>query len=350
MTAEGEIPRWQRYVPRACSDEDLQALRSLLAGYDTSQGTIFQLFHECFWVSEEELPAGVLDCLERLGLIARDTVFPGLIYATAAILPVSGELIVCDRGGAPDGSDYPLQPDTVYPPIFDNTRWYLARLPATPCDAMLEMGTGSGIGAIMGARHARCVWATDIADRAVQFARLNCRLAGLDNVTVVEGDLYSPVEGLTFDRIVFHPPWVPRLQSAFVFGDGGEDGEAIIRGSIEGLPRFLRPGGRFYAIVLASDREGERFEQRVRRWLGAAGSPQVLVDKDRFDVAFAELARDSPDGFLAHNLARGSISERDIPLWTELWKATRTEAMVFGHLVVERHEGEREAVTSRGTS
>jgi hypothetical protein len=92
-------------------------------------------------------------------------------------------------------------------------------------------------------------------------------------------------------------------------------------------------------MVLGSDREGEKFEQRVRRWLGTA--------EDRFDVALAEVARESPDGFLSQNLARGSIAEREIPWWIELWKATRTEAMVYGHLMVERHEGEREAVTSR---
>jgi SAM-dependent methyltransferase len=369
MAEEGEIYRWHRYVPGACSDEDLHELRTLLAGYTEAEirqrlnipnpevhsisfseepaatpirtplDVLIRLFHEGFYASEAELSADTLRLLFRLDILARDTRFPGLVYSTVAILPVGRELIVCDRGSAPDGSEHPLLPDLVYPPIYDNTLRYLGSLPSTPCDAMLEIGTGAGIGAIMGARHARRVWATDIAARAVHFASLNCRLAGLDNVTVLEGDLFKPVEGLTFDRIAFHPPWVPASPSTLVFGDGGQDGEAIIRGSIEGLPRFLRPGGRFYAIVLGSDREGEKFEQRVRRWLGAA--------EDRFDVALAELARESPDGFLSQNLARGSIAEREIPLWIELWKATRTEAMVYGHLIVERHEGEREAVTSR---
>jgi SAM-dependent methyltransferase len=207
---------------------------------------------------------------------------------------------------------------------------------------MLELGTGAGIAAIMGARHARRVWATDIATRAVQFASLSCRLAGLDNVTVLEGDLYHPVEGLTFDRIAFHPPWIPAAQSSFVFGNGGEDGETIIRGAIEELPRFLRPGGRFYATLLASDREGERFEQRVRRWLGAA--------QDQFDIAVAELSCASPNEFLAQNLARGSIGESEIPLWTELWRATRTEAVLYAHLIVQRHASDREPATARGPS
>jgi SAM-dependent methyltransferase len=363
MAAEGANYGWHRYVPSDCSNEDLQALRALFAGYTeaeigrractipsveeltaatpvrTTLDALIRLFCENLFESEAELPADALDLLDRLALIARDKEFPAVIYATAAILPVAGELIVCDRGGAPDGSDYPLLPDVVYPPVFDNTIRYLAGLPSTPCDAMLEIGTGAGIGAIAGARHARHVWATDITARAVQFAGLNCRLAGLDNVTLLEGDLYQPVEGLTFDRIAFHPPWVPRPQSTFAFGDGGEDGETIIGGSIEGLPRFLRPGGQFYCILLASDREGERFEQRVRRWLGAG--------ENQFDIAVEEFGCNSPEGFLAQNLARGSICERDIPLWTELWKATRTEAILYGYLTVQRHQGERAPVTSR---
>jgi SAM-dependent methyltransferase len=371
MTEAGEVYRWHRYVPSACSDEDVQALRALLAEYTEAEigrrlnvpnlegasmprseelatpirtpvDALIGLFHECLYVSQAELPDDALGLLDRLGLIARDSELPGMIYATVAILRIAGELTVCDWDRAPDGSDDPLPPDLVYPPIFDNTRRYLASLPSTPCEAMLEIGTGSGIAAIVGARHARRVWATDITARAVHFASLSCRLAGLENVTVLEGDLYNPVEGLTFDRIAIHPPWIPASQSTFVFGDGGQDGETIIRGSIEGLPRFLRPGGRFYATLLGSDREAEKFEQRVRRWLGAAG--------DQFDIALAELACDSPERFLAQNLARGSICERDVPLWTELWKATHTEAIVYGHLIVQRHKGEREPATARGPS
>jgi hypothetical protein len=333
--------RWQRFEPGICSEEDLQALRAFLAGYGTDvpvdQRT--NLFRGCFCVRETEFPADALRLLERLGLIARDNAPPGFIYSTAAILRVASELIVCDRGGAPDLLDYPLPPDSVYQPIFANVMRYLANLPSTPCDALLELGTGTGIGAIVGARRARHVWATDVAARSVEFARLNCRLAGLDNVTVLVGDLYGPVEGMSFDRIAIHPPWAPSWQSKFVFGDGGDDGETILRRTIEGLPGVLRRGGQFYAMMLASDREGEPFEQRVRRWLGAGHS--------EFDVTLRELRRIPPDEFLDQNLASRSITQADVPFWRELWKATRTQAMFYGHVIVERCAETREPATIR---
>ena len=53
-----------------------------------------------------------------------------------------------------------------------------------------------------------------------------------------------------------------------LFRDGGEDGEQVLRGVIEGLPRHLRSGGRCCCQTMATDREGNSFEQRIRGWLG----------------------------------------------------------------------------------
>ena len=40
-----------------------------------------------------------------------------------------------------------------------------------------------------------------------------------------------------------HPPYIPAKETELIFRDGGKDGEQIIRRAVEGLPRFLRPGG-----------------------------------------------------------------------------------------------------------
>jgi len=200
---------------------------------DSLDGLIRLFFHSVF--AEEAavaraLPENGLALLSSLGLIARDAARPGMIYGGSAILPAAGLLTVCDRGNhAPDGAVCELPADVVYPAIFDTTRRFLDGLPQTACDAMLDLGTGTGVAAMLGARLARHVWATDITERAALFAEFNRRLAGLDNVTVLAGDMYAPVEGLTFDRIVIHPPYVPAPKSQLIFRDAGEDGEEIIR-------------------------------------------------------------------------------------------------------------------------
>lgn len=46
----------------------------------------------------------------------------------------------------------------------------------------------------------------DINSRAVELAKENARLNGIGNVTILESDLFSAVEGKEFDVIVTNPP------------------------------------------------------------------------------------------------------------------------------------------------
>ena len=367
---------WHAQTPRLGSDGEFAALRRLLeqSGYseegmcrrfgverliqfmtppapeliaqpmaDSLDALIRLFFHSVF--AEEAalataLPPGGIALLDSLGLVARDPSRPEMIYGASAILPAAGLLTVCDRGNhAPDGALCDLPPDVVYPAIFDTTRRFLDALPQTPCDAMLDIGTGTGIAAILGARQARRVWATDITPRAARFAEFNRRLAGLDNVTVLAGDMYAPVEGLTFDRIVIHPPYVPAAKSQLIFRDAGEDGEQIIRRTVEGLPRFLRPAGRFYSLLMASDRASESFEQRLRKWLGP--------EEAAFDIVVAARSLQTPEEFLGYSLARGGVPPENVPFLRSLWRETQTEAILYAALLIERHDAAHPAITKR---
>jgi release factor glutamine methyltransferase len=71
----------------------------------------------------------------------------------------------------------------------------------------LDMGTGSGVSALLAARAGSDVIAVDINAEAVECARANAarnRLAGC--ITFVHGDLFDGVEG-DFDLIIFDPPF-----------------------------------------------------------------------------------------------------------------------------------------------
>ncbi len=364
---------WHRKLPRLGTGEEFAALRRLLQESDyTDEGLcqrlkvedllaysstaprerpmeqpldgLIRLFFDCALVEEEALagllPTNALDLMESLDLVVRDPDRPGMIFASVAILLARGIATVCDRGEvAPDGSITELPPDVVYPAILDTTRRFLEGLPDTPCDVMLDVGTGTGIAGLLAARYASHVWATDITARAVRFADFNRRLAGIDNMTVVEGDLYAPVAGLTFDRITIHPPYVPAKISKFVFRDAGQDGEQIIRRAIEGVPEMLRPGGRFYSLQLATDREGETFEQRIRKWLG----PQQA----EFDVMLGAHSIRTPAEFLADTATRKSASPVESSDLMDLWQETKTKYLVYGAVLIERHTLPRPPITGR---
>src|SRR5947209_2987455 len=67
---------------------------------------------------------------------------------------------------------------------------------------VLDVFTGSGVLALSAARAgARSVTAVDVSRRAVATDRLNAALNGL-RVDARRGDLFAPVGGRTFDRIV----------------------------------------------------------------------------------------------------------------------------------------------------
>jgi SAM-dependent methyltransferase len=291
-------------------------------------------------VIEAMLPPGSLAVLERLQILARDERRPGELFSTISMYPGGETLLLAgDRPGTPDGSKYWLPPDVVYPGIVENTRHFLSGLPQTPCDALLDLGTGSGIAALLASRYARHAWGADIAARSARFAEFSRRLNGIDNVTIVEGDLYEPVAGLTFDRIVTHPPYVPAPKTELIFRDGGNDGEQILQRAVEGLPRHLRTGGRFYTLVLGADIEGEAFEDRIRKWLGP--------EHAEFDLVMVSHSLRPPSEFVANSVGGGQIKLTDLKFWTETWARRKVQFLFYGSILMRRHAGERPAVTAR---
>jgi len=375
VSTNPESPVSHRLVPRLGSDAEFAAVRGMLAecGFTTERisqrlgiagmaeykplrrgranllvaeealDALILLLMDGEYVAGETLerllPAGAPGQLEALGLVARDPNRPDLWFAGCTLFPTRGMVLASDRAAAPDGTALPMTADAVYPAAIGNTVAFLAALPETPCDALLDIGTGTGIAALDAARYARHAWGTDIAARSVQFAEFNRRLNGLANATMLEGDLYAPVEGLTFDRIVSHPPYVPARKNTMIFRDGGEDGEQILRRIVEGVPRFLRPGGRFCTMVTAADCEGQPFEDRLRLWLGAAEA--------EFDLVLAAHTLTRPRDLAANSFLGKNTASEDILYRHEIWARRKVQFLFHGSVLMRRHETARPACTAR---
>jgi len=155
----------------------------------------------------------------------------------------------------------------------------------------------------------------------------------------LQGNLYEPVAGMTFDRIVTHPPYVPSLESGAIYADGGADGESITRAIVEGLPRYLEPRGRFYCDTMGVEREGEPFEQRVREWLG--------TEHPEFDILFIADAVQGPAQFAyrstRHKKGNWELMER----WRAHLEKLKVKSLVNGLLVMQRTQAARSAFTVR---
>jgi release factor glutamine methyltransferase len=125
------------------------------------------------------------------------------------------------------------------------------------------------------------VWAADLTDGCVAWARRNAEALGLTGrVTVAQGDLFAALAGFaleaTIDVVVCNPPYISsgRLggdraallehepREAF---DGGPYGLSIHQRVIRDAPAFLRPGGwLLFEIGLGQEKQVRLLFERAR--------------------------------------------------------------------------------------
>ncbi len=128
-----------------------------------------------------------------------------------------------------------------------------------PGDVVLDLGTGCGFLAVLAARAARQVVATDVIPEGVENARANAILNGVAvKMDFRLGEMYAPVAGVVFDLILANlsqmpvPPDRGTIKDPRLLADdGGADGWALLDQAIRGAPDHLRSGGRLLFTCFA---------------------------------------------------------------------------------------------------
>lgn len=276
---------------------------------------------------EQILGESAVDAFRSLGLLAHGD-FGDNFYATVLLAPVDRFFIASDRLMNPDGSPLEARPDVVFPAIYEGTLQFLRLLPANEGADALDLCAGTGIAAFSLSRTNRRAVSVDLTSRASDFARFNKALNGCENVEIVQGDLYGPVAGQTFDCIVAHPPYVPSLSFDTFWRDGGLIGDVLIKRIIEELPKYLRTGG--YALILAQgvDTQEGKFEERVRHWLGETAH--------EFDIIFAD-EKDRGPGKVLELLGRKQSADV-IGQLRDAFEAAGVQNMPYGGLFLRRKQ------------
>jgi methylase of polypeptide subunit release factors len=187
-------------------------------------------------------PLGI-DGLAALGLCVMNgsTVSPMVL-----LVPHGEHYVACDlnpRTGSEASFDF--VPGVQAPSVT------LAKLAVrTAAGSALDLGTGSGLQAMLAARHCRTVVATDVNERALEFARFNARLNGLENIEFCEGSAFSPVAGQRFDLVVANPPYVISPDYTYAYRDSEIPGDELCRQLVQQVPAHLNDGG--FAQILVS--------------------------------------------------------------------------------------------------
>ena len=157
----------------------------------------------------------------------------------------------------------------VYQPAED-TYLLADNLQVNRMSRVLEIGTGTGIIAIIAAKRASKVIATDINPHAIDCAVKNIITNKTYNVELRKGNLFEPVEGEKFDLILFNTPYLPsstdeksddELDAAW---NGGLDGREVIDKFLEEVTDYLNPDGKVQMVQSSlSDNEKtlKKFEE-----------------------------------------------------------------------------------------
>jgi methylase of polypeptide subunit release factors len=203
-----------------------------------------------------------------------------------------------------------------------------------PVERALDMGTGSGVQAILAARHSDHVVATDLNERALNFAAFNAVLNGAENVEFRVGSFFEPVAGERFNLVTTNPPYVISPESAFLFRDSGLEGDRVSREVVGAAPAHIEEGG--FATILASwaNAPGEDWTAPLRPWLEGSGCDAWLLHHGTNDP-------------LTHaaNWNRGSHTDdpeglgEAIDRWLAYLERLGIEGVAYGAIVLRRRSG-----------
>ncbi|WOX22982.1 class I SAM-dependent methyltransferase [Streptomyces solicathayae] len=202
----------------------------------------------------------------------------------------------------------------------------------TPVASALDVGTGSGIQVLHAAQHATRLTATDLNPRALGFTRLTLALSGVHEATLLEGSLFEPVDGDTYDLIVSNPPFVISPGARLTYRDGGMGGDDLCRTLVQQAGARLNDGG--FAQFLANWQhvDGEQWQDRLRSWV-PRGCDAWIVQREVQDITqYAELwLRDSGDHREDPEAYAGRYEG-----WLDEFEARGTKAVGFGWITLRR--------------
>jgi methylase of polypeptide subunit release factors len=245
--------------------------------------------------------------------------------------------------------DVLLAADTYSRGVDDPADYVAAYTPTTHlCDSLTvrrrvaraaDVGTGSGAHALLAARHARRVVATDVNPRALAYTQLNAALNGFANVECRAGSLFEPLADETFDLITCNAPYVVSPERRWAYRDAGGEADEISERVVRDTAAHLADGGFATALVswIADDEDAP--DERVMAWVEATGCESWIL------VASESTALEHAAMWNAHLADDAVAYGRALDDWTRYLDGLGVSLVSDGAIVL--HRGPNGRATTR---
>jgi methylase of polypeptide subunit release factors len=201
-------------------------------------------------------------------------------------------------------------------------------------DGALDLGTGSGLLALLLGRQARSVVATDVNPAALRYAALGAALNDEPHVEVREGSLFEPVGDARYDRIVSNPPFVIAPDASMLFRHSEMPRDELSRRVVEGATEHLEEDG--FATILCNwiVPRGASWLVAVRPWVEARGCDAVVLLHGVEDPLSYAVRWNGRSQYLAP-----AEFGRLLGRWLEHDRKEGIEAIASGAVVLRRRAG-----------
>jgi methylase of polypeptide subunit release factors len=273
---------------------------------------------------------GAASELVRLGLAIEDG---PLLVPRARIVPTEDVYLAFDSFS--DGDNDP--PGWVA--SFTPTAYWLASLTLRRrVERAVDIGTGNGVHALLAARLAGHVVATDVNPRALRFTEISAALNALDNVETRLGSLFEPVAGETFDLITCNAPFVISPKARWQYRDAGYPGDEFSRLVVTSAAAHLTDDG--FATVLVSWLAASEDEpdEHVHEWLEGNGCDAWILSLTGSDPV------DHAAGWNDHLSADPDAYAAAIDEWTSYFAGLGAGWISEGGVVMHKRAGDRHIV------
>ena len=263
--------------------------------------------------------------LKRIGVLSVDT---GVVRPLVRLVPAHGLLI-----GA-DAAEAGIAPADHVPPPNPSSAMLAALTMREQVGSTLDLGCGSGLQALLAARHSDAVTAVDVNPRALAFTAFNAALNGIANIELLEGDWLRPVGGRRFDLIVANPPFVVSPDATLLFRDAEQPGDRLCRTLVGEIPAHLETGGHALIMCDWGQRAGEQWWEPIERWVESTGCDAWILHFGTADpVSYAASANWPLKAIDAVEF------ERTLDRWIAYYRGSGIAELSSGAVVLRRRDG-----------